>query len=197
METMENSALLLVDLQNDFCPGGALAVPEGDRVAVVANRISDLFGFVVASQDWHPPNHVSFRDRGGPWPPHCIQGSSGADLHPALDQSRIDLVVRKGSNPDRDAYSAFEAMDETGRTLDEILKNRKIDTLFIAGLATDYCVRASALDGITNGYRVYIVRDAVGAVEVNHGDGDQALEEIVRRGGRIVAGEDLPRLGKE
>lgn len=191
MEIAENTALLLVDLQNDFCPGGALPVAEGDRVAAVANGLSDLFRFVVASQDWHPANHVSFKERGGPWPPHCIQGSRGADLHPALDRSRVSLIVRKGSNPDRDAYSAFEANDEAGRSLDDILRDRKIRALFVAGLATDYCVRASALDGIRNGYQVYVVRDGVGAVNVKPGDGDRALEEIEACGGRIVTSEAL------
>lgn len=187
----DNNALLLVDVQNDFCPGGTLAVPEGDRVVETINRVSGLFRFVVASQDWHPADHVSFKERGGPWPPHCIQGTRGAQFHPALDRSNVQVVVRKGSNPDRDAYSAFDATDKSARSLDEILRSRGVRTLFVAGLATDYCVKASALDGLRNGYEVRVIVDAVKAVDVSPGDGGRALEEITQRGGKVVTSSFL------
>jgi nicotinamidase/pyrazinamidase len=182
---------VLVDIQNDFCPGGALAVPGGDRVVGVVNSLAPIFRLVVASQDWHPAGHVSFETRGGPWPPHCIQGTRGADFHPELDQSSLGGVVRKAANPDRDAYSAFDGYDNESRTLDQILRSHGIEEIYVAGLATDYCVRATALEGIEKGYRVAVVVDAVRAVDASPGDGERALGEIERRGGRLVTSRQL------
>src|SRR5215467_11156426 len=119
-----SAALVLVDVQNDFCPGGTLAVPDGDEIVEVVNRLAPSFNFVAATEDWHPQNHISFKEQGGVWPPHCVQGSPGADLHPALDRSGIDLIVRKGYSPDRDTFEGLPAVDENGESLDKILKRK-------------------------------------------------------------------------
>ena len=116
-------ALILVDIQNDFCPGGALAVAGGDEIVEVVNRLMPQFSLVVSTQDWHPRNHISFKERGGPWPPHCVQGTRGAELHPALNTRQIKHYFRKASTPEKDAYSEFEGEDANGRTLDELLKS--------------------------------------------------------------------------
>ena len=110
----QSAALVLVDIQNDFCPGGALAVPEGDEIVEVVNRLAPVFDFVAATRDWHPENHISFKEQGGVWPPHCVQGSKGAELHPALDPSGIDLLVRKGYAPDRDTFEGLQSVAEIG-----------------------------------------------------------------------------------
>src|SRR5436305_2114047 len=147
-ETFKEAALILVDIQNDFCPGGALAVAEGDEVVPVVNRLMPHFALVVSTLDWHPANHVSFREQGGPWPPHCVQQTFGAELHPALDRQPIAQTFRKASTPERDAYSEFEGVDDEGRSLDQYLKARGVNCVYVAGLATDYCVRATALDAL-------------------------------------------------
>jgi nicotinamidase/pyrazinamidase len=187
----EDTALILVDIQNDFCPGGALAVPEGDQIVGVVNKLIPHFGFVVATQDWHPPGHVSFKERGGPWPPHCVQGTQGAQLHPAINQSAIDLVVRKAASPDQDAYSGFDAQDESGRKLDEVLKSRGIRRVYIAGLATDYCVRATVLDALNSGYEVCAITDAMRAVNVHPDDGAKALDEMKSKGARLLTSDQV------
>src|SRR5262245_36438926 len=131
------TALILVDIQNDFCPGGALAVPEGDQIVEVVNRLAAAFGFVAATKDWHPPDHISFKPQGGVWPPHCVQGTAGAELHSDLNRSNVDLIVRKGYAPDRDTFEGLEAVSENGDSLDEILKEKAVDSIYVAGLATD------------------------------------------------------------
>ncbi|MFP5263361.1 MAG: bifunctional nicotinamidase/pyrazinamidase [Blastocatellia bacterium] len=188
---LEDSALVLVDIQNDFCPGGALAVAEGDQVVEVVNRLMPLFPLTVSTQDWHPANHISFKERGGPWPPHCVQGTRGAELHPALDTGGLAYYFRKASSPDRDAYSEFEGVDDRGRTLDETLKGRGVKRIFVAGLATDYCVLATVLDGLSNGYEVYAITDAMRAVNVDPDDGRKALEEMARKGAHLTVSEEL------
>jgi nicotinamidase/pyrazinamidase len=186
----EKAALVIIDVQNDFCPGGSLAVSEGDQVVGVINSLIPEFQFVVATQDWHPANHVSFKAQGGPWPPHCVQGSWGAEPHPMLDKEKVDVYLRKAS-PDTDAYSGFEAVDGAGRTFDDVLRSRGIQHLFIAGLATDYCVRVTSLDALKAGYRVSVVTDAVRAVNVNADDGAKALEEMKRAGAGLVTSEQI------
>src|SRR5205085_11638627 len=133
-EAFKDAALILVDIQNDFCPGGALAVAEGDQVVAVVNRLMPRFPLVDSTLDWHPANHVSFHERGGPWPPHCVQNTFGAELHPALDRGRIDATFRKASSPDQDAYSEFEGVDERNRSLDDYLKSRGVRRVYVAGL---------------------------------------------------------------
>jgi nicotinamidase/pyrazinamidase len=174
-------ALLIIDFQNDFCPGGALPVPDGDAIAGRVGELLDSgrFDLVVATRDWHPPNHASFKEQGGPWPPHCVQGSPGAELHPSLDRSRIDYVVDVGTGQSDEGYSGFEKSD-----LAEILRRHEIDAVTVVGLATDYCVRASALDAIREGFDVTVDREGVRGIDVEPGDSERALEEIEAAGGR-------------
>lgn len=179
-------ALLIVDPQVDFCPGGALPVPHGDSIFAPLNRVAAQFDIVVASRDWHPADHVSFRARGGPWPPHCVAGSPGAEFHPALDQEPIRHVVSKGTDAGTEAYSAFSGTD-----LEAWLRRRGVSRLFVGGLATDYCVRQSVLDARAAGFEVAVLEDCVGAVDVQPGDGERALEEMEAAGARRARSEEL------
>ena len=178
-------ALLVIDVQNDFTPGGALAVPEGDAVLPRINELiaSGRFGLVIATRDWHPPDHGSFRthDPPGPWPVHCVQGTPGAELHAGLDRERIDRIVDKGQDPGTEGYSGFDA---TG--LERLLREQGVDAVTVVGLATDYCVRHTALDALREGFAVTVDGGAVRPVDVQPGDGDRALQEIRAAGGTIT-----------
>ena len=176
-------ALVIIDFQNDFCPGGALAVPHGDEIAP---RVTELlesgdFDFVAATRDWHPPNHNSFKAQGGRWPPHCVQGTYGAELHPSLDRSKIDVVVDAGFRPDLEGYSGFEETD-----LDAQLREQDIDSVTVVGLATDYCVRATALDARRAGFDVTVDRAGVRGIDVQPGDSIRALDELRAAGATVV-----------
>jgi nicotinamidase/pyrazinamidase len=184
------TGLLIVDVQHDFLPGGALGVPRGDEVVAPLVELAGEVDVVVASRDWHPPEHCSFRARGGPWPPHCVAGTEGAELHPAIAELAVDHVADKGTDPDQEAYSAFAAPG-----LADELRRRGVTRLLVGGLATDYCVRASALDALAAGFEVAVVEEAVRAVEVAPGDGERALGEIRRAGGRVSSCRDLLRDG--
>ena len=168
-------ALLIVDFQNDFTPGGALAVTDGDAIAPRVNELAgdDRFDLVVATRDWHPADHGSFAERGGPWPPHCVQGTDGAELHASLDRAKVDVVIDKGQDPETDGYSGFEAPE-----LGELLRERDIDHVTIVGLATDYCVRNTALDAVREGLRVTVDSEGVRGVNVEEGDHERALGEL-------------------
>jgi nicotinamidase/pyrazinamidase len=191
-------ALLIVDFQNDFCPGGALAVPEGDRIAKPLGEIIDRFDFVVASRDWHPENHGSFAgvevdlskwrgaDPPSIWPVHCVQGTKGAELHPSLDRSKLDVVVDKGQDPNSQGYSAFQ-----DTRLAELLHAHDVDRLYVAGLATDYCVKNSVLDARREGFEVTVVEDAVRGVEVEAGDSERAIEEMRQAGAEFAPSEEI------
>ncbi|NWG74125.1 MAG: isochorismatase family protein, partial [Rubrivivax sp.] len=183
-------ALLVVDLQHDFLPGGALGVAHGDATIAPINRLIELFTSrglpVFASRDWHPRDHCSFRERGGPWPVHCVAGSHGAAFTDAVHWPADVTVVSKATERDREAYSA---LDGTG--LREHLQARGVRRVFVAGLATDYCVRATAADALALGLEVVVVRDAVAAVDVQPGDGERALADIRSRGGVVVDSGDL------
>jgi nicotinamidase/pyrazinamidase len=178
-------ALLVVDVQRDFLPGGALAVPAGDRVVaplnVCAARFAALRLPVYASRDWHPGDHCSFHARGGPWPPHCVAGSTGAAFAGALALPADAVVVSKATSAARDAYSAFDGTD-----LHERLQAAGVRRLFIGGLATDYCVQASVLDARRLGYAVLVLGDAIAAVDVAAGDGERAIERMREAGAHIV-----------
>lgn len=183
----QGDALLVVDVQNDFCPGGALPVPHGDGVVAVANTLLSKRGWLrVASRDWHPANHCSFRAQGGPWPPHCVQNTPGAEFHPGLNQEAIDLVVSKADRPDKDAYSAFE-----GTGLAEKLRRRGVKRVFVLGLATDYCVKSTAIDAVRAGFRVFAVEDGMRGVEVTPGDSEKALAEMRKHGVELVRSEQI------
>jgi len=183
---MMKNALLIVDVQNDFCPGGTLAVKAGDEVVGVVNRLMSRFPVVLASKDWHPAETVHFER----WPPHCVRGTRGADFHPDLDVTQIDHVVLKGTANTDDGYSAFEA---TSADLGFLLRRAEVAHVFIAGLATDYCVRATALDALAAGFRVSVVTDAVRAVDLKPGDGEAALREMEHAGITLVNSEALSR----
>jgi nicotinamidase/pyrazinamidase len=200
--------LILVDIQNDFMPGGALAVKEGDRVVPVANALQKHFGLIVATQDWHPANHGSFAsqhpgkkpgdviDLNGLqqvlWPDHCVQGSTGADFHPHFDMSRVAQVFRKGVDPEIDSYSGFfDNGHRRGTGLTEYLKERGATEVFIAGLATDYCVRFTALDARKLGLATNIIIDACRAVNLSVDDEGAALEEMQRAGAKIIRSTEL------
>ncbi len=173
-------ALVIVDFQNDFTPGGALAVPNGDEIADRINALatSGDYDLVVATRDWHPADHNSFADQGGPWPVHCVAGTQGAQLHPALNQLPIDVIVDKGQAVDTDGYSGFE-----GTELEDILRERGITQVTVVGLATDYCVKNTALDALRAGLQVTVDSAAVRGVEVEAGDSERALAEVRAAGG--------------
>jgi nicotinamidase/pyrazinamidase len=171
--------LLIVDVQNDFCPGGALATADGDKVVPVINRIANKFGLVVASKDWHPQKSVHFKK----WPLHCIQDTPGAEFHPGLKRDQIAQVFLKGTKDKDDGYSAFEA---TNLALDTYLKSKGVTDLFLAGLATDYCVKASALDAAKLGFKTFVVTDAIAAVNVKPGDGEEALRIMAAGGVTLI-----------
>ena len=175
-------ALVIVDFQNDFTPGGALAVPDGDAIAKRLNELSadPRFELVVATRDWHPPDHGSFDAQGGPWPPHCVQGTPGAELHPALERSRVDAVIDKGQDPGTEGYSGFE-----GTGLGELLRGRDVDRLTVVGLATDYCVKNTVLDALKDGFEVEVDGEGVRGVEVNEGDSERALAEMLAAGAEV------------
>jgi nicotinamidase/pyrazinamidase len=186
----EGDALLVVDVQNDFCPGGALAVPDGDRVVPTLNDYVRLFRArglpVFASRDWHPRESSHFRSGGGPWPPHCVAGSEGAAFHPDLELGADAEVVSKGTDPTDDGYSAFEAKTEGGESLPAVLESRGVKRLFVGGLATDYCVRASVLDAASRGLSPVLLLDAIRGIDVEEGDQARSLDEMLRAGTRTA-----------
>ncbi len=200
-------ALLVIDIQNDFTPGGALAVPQGDAVVPLVNRLAAGFGNVVMSQDWHPAGHISFASSHpgekpfdvielpyGPqvmWPDHCIQGSHGAEFHPQVDIPHTQLIVRKGGNPLVDSYSAFfEADRKTTTGLAGALREKGIDTVYVAGLALDFCVTWTALDARREGFVTYVVVDACRAID-NDGSLEQALSEMQDAGVIFIQSRQL------
>lgn len=171
----ETDALLVVDVQRDFLPGGALAVPEGDEVVPVLSACAKEFARrgrpVFASRDWHPADHCSFKDHGGPWPPHCVADTPGAEIDRGLDLPGDATIISKGTTTDKDTYSAFEATD-----LETQLKELEVERLFVGGLATDYCVLNTALDALKHGFKVVLMTDAVRAID--DADGERAIEKL-------------------
>jgi nicotinamidase/pyrazinamidase len=175
-------ALIVVDVQRDFCPGGALAVPQGDEVVPVINRLLALTDWLtVATRDWHPADHCSFKAQGGIWPSHCVAGTEGASFHPDLDERRIRHIVSKATTKVAEAYSGFQGTD-----LAAFVASRGIRRVFVCGLATDYCVKATALDAVRAGLEVVVIDDAVRGVEVRAGDCAKAVEEM-RAAGILMA----------
>ncbi len=172
-------ALLIVDVQNDFCPGGSLGVKDGDKVVPVINSLMDKFDLVISSQDWHPMETVHFEK----WPVHCVAGTEGAEFHPDLKSDKINLKLKKGTDNKDDGYSAFEA---TNTSLADFLKDNGVTTLYVCGLTTDYCVKESALDSINQGIHTYVVTDAIAAVNAQPGDDKKALNEMYSKGCILV-----------
>ncbi|MDY6971334.1 MAG: nicotinamidase [Thermodesulfobacteriota bacterium] len=185
-----SDALVVVDVQNDFLPGGTLAVPGGDEIVPVINRYVQLFESkglpIFATRDWHPKQHSSFAEQGGPWPYHCRAGSKGSEFPPELHLPDFVPVLSKGTVVTKDAYSGFEGTD-----LNERLKSAGIHRIAVGGLATDYCVLNTVKDALTNGFDVLLLKDAVRAVNVGTQDGEKALEEMIRLGAVPVEFEDL------
>jgi len=202
----EKSALLIIDVQKDFCPGGALAVEEGHAVASVINGIQDRFPIRVLTQDWHPDEHMSFADNQDAepfsvaevhygeqvmWPRHCVQGSEGAAFHEDLDTHKADLIIRKGMRPEIDSYSAFFENDRTTRTgLSGYLTDRGIDTVYVTGLATDFCVYYSAIDAVKEGFSVVLVTDACRHIDLD-GSLKAAMADMKEKGVKFVTSDEI------
>ncbi|MEQ8525300.1 bifunctional nicotinamidase/pyrazinamidase [Gracilimonas sp.] len=200
-------ALVMVDIQNDFCPGGALAVPGGDEIIQPTNNLLSEFDCIVQTQDWHPQDHLSFAsnhegkepyetielDYGEQvlWPDHCVQGSEGAAFHPDLETNASQVVVRKGFRKHIDSYSAFfENDNETVTGLHGFLQERGVDELFVVGLATDFCVKWTVLDGLKLGYKINLVEDAVRGIDLN-GSVDKAMQEMKDAGVNLTYSKDI------
>lgn len=185
--------LLVVDVQRDFLPGGALGVPDGTRVVAPLNRCIGLFAQrgspIFASRDWHPRSHCSFKQQGGPWPPHCIADSAGAQFAEELQLPPTAGVVSKATSPERDSYSAFGGTD-----LEQQLRSLGAKRLFVGGLATDYCVLQTVLDARAAGFEVVVLSDAIAAVDVQPDDGERALERMRKAGAMFAKTADVPRL---
>ncbi|MCU7247093.1 bifunctional nicotinamidase/pyrazinamidase [Pseudomonas koreensis] len=207
MQISTRAALLVIDVQNDFTPGGQLAVPEGDLIIPLINRLSGLFKQVIITQDWHPAGHASFASSHPGrkpydviqlpygeqtlWPDHCVQATPGAGFHPGLQLPHAQLVVRKGCNPDIDSYSAFlEADRATPTGLTGYLKERGIDTLYMVGLALDFCVMFSALDARAAGFNTFVVTDACRAIDLN-GSLAVAIERMQTAGVGLIRSSEL------
>jgi len=192
MTNDRRSALLIVDVQNDFCPGGALPVPHGDRVVPVLNRyVSDAVEHgmpVYASRDWHPAVTRHFKEYGGEWPPHCVQNTEGGRFHADLQLPSSAIVVSKGQDPDKPGYSALEGYTDDGKTLLADLRARHVDHLYVGGLATDYCVKQSVLDALAAGLKVTVLRDAIAGIDAQRGDADRAIAEMHEAGAEIEPG---------
>lgn len=180
-----HDALLVVDVQNDFCPGGELAVKDGDEVVPLLNRWVRQAERsripVYASRDWHPPNHISFKARGGIWPPHCVQETPGAEFHPDLNLGEDVQVVSKGDDPEREAYSAF-----SGTVLESLLRDAGVSRVWVGGLTTDYCVRETVMDALEIGFDAMVILQAVRAVDLAPGDGERALEAMREAGAVLI-----------
>jgi len=202
------NALILVDLQYDFMPGGALPVPEGDCVVPVANRLIPHFDIVVATQDWHPANHGSFASqhpgkRPGDvvqldgvtqmlWPDHCVQGGHGAELHHDLNLGKLDHVVQKGTDPKIDSYSGFYDNGHRRATgLANYLRERQVSDVYILGLATDYCVKFTALDAVQEGFKTWLIEDGCRGVNLKPDDVDEAIQEMKAAGVQMVRSDEL------
>lgn len=205
------TALVVVDLQNDFIPGGALAVPEGHQIIPLVDKLVKMpFDLVVATKDWHPSNHSSFasnhvgRHAGETipiagaeqilWPIHCVQGTPGAEFAPGWDASEVDRIFLKGIDPLVDSYSTlYDNLRQRKTGLDDYLKSQNIDTVFLVGLATDYCVKYSALDALDLGYEVYIISDACRGIDLKEGDVTRTLSDLRGRGCKVIAMDEVAR----
>lgn len=182
------SALIIVDVQNDFCPGGALPVPRGNEVIPILNKYIEVFNSkklpIYATRDWHPENHISFKTRGGTWPPHCIQGTWGAQFHPNLNILPYTTIISKATDPNKEAYSGFE-----GTNLEANLKSKRVKRVFIGGLATDYCVKETVMDALKIGFETILLEDASRGVDIV--DSEKAINEMILNGAIAIKFEDI------
>lgn len=207
-EELKRSVLLVIDIQNDFCPGGRLEVNDGDKIVPVINRFSNLFPLVVATQDWHPEDHVSFaRNHTGKkdfdtirigdidqilWPDHCVQGSKGADFHPVVDDSHFNIILRKGTKTELDSYSAFFENDrKTSTGLEYYLRGLGVVDVYISGLATDFCVFYTAMDAIELKYNTFLIEDAVKGVNLPEGSVEKAKQTMKSAGINFVKSDSF------
>ena len=208
MPTTKKRALIIVDLQNDFCPGGSLAVPEGDVIIPMANQLQDYFDVLVATKDWHPQDHTSFASNhpghqiGGVvsvhglaqvlWPDHCVQNSSGSEFHPQFATAKIQKIIYKGTDKNIDSYSAFFDNEHRRATgLADYLQSEEVEEIYVMGLATDYCVKYSCLDAVRLGFSVHVIIDACRGVELKAGDVAQAIQEMQKAGVKVVQMQDI------
>ena len=179
-------ALIIVDVQNDFCPGGSLGVKGGDTIVPIVNRYIDKFRAaglpVIATRDWHPAKTTHFNEFGGVWPAHCVQGTSGAAFHPDLRLPSDAIIISKGTVADEDSYSAFHGSDSSGLPLEQVLRALGVERIFVGGLATDYCVKQTALDALKQGFSVVVLADAVRGVDLSPGDAERALAQALDAG---------------
>jgi len=199
-------ALLLIDIQNDFIPGGALAVPGGDEITDTVNKLQSHFDLVVATQDWHPANHKSFASQheGKPvfekielggleqvlWPDHCVQETNGATFSPKLKMNRVEAIFRKGTNPEIDSYSGFYDNGHLKSTgLADYLRGKGVTDIYLVGLAGEYCVYFSAKDAITEGFKTYLIEDAIRSI--NNDDFEKAKQDIISKGGKIIRSKEV------
>lgn len=202
-------ALLIIDVQNDFCPGGKLAVPDGDAVVPIINNLITHFDIIIQTQDWHPSDHSSFASNHigkNPyetikmgygtqvlWPDHCIQNSKGADFHPELNTQKTQVVIRKGFRKEIDSYSTFFENDKVTATgLSGYLRERGVNILYVVGLATDFCVKWSVLDGIEEGFKIFLVKDAVRGIDLS-GSLQNALDEMKEKGAVFVTSDQIAK----
>lgn len=183
--TTTRKALVIVDVQNDFCPGGALAVMGGDEVVLGLNKVTRAFvkaGLpTFFTRDWHPASHMSFKAQGGIWPPHCVQGTFGAEFHPKLEVPESAIIISKGDDPNREAYSGFQGTD-----LEMRLKQLGVQKIILGGLTTDYCVKESSLDAMNAGFKVDVLEDCVRGVNLHPKDAADALKKIISKGARMT-----------
>lgn len=200
-------ALILVDLQNDFCAGGNLEVPQGDEVIAIANQLQPLFDCVIATKDFHPANHTSFASNHSAkvgdvvqlgqinqvlWPDHCVQGTRGAEFHPALETHRIHKIIYKGTDKNIDSYSAFFDNAHLRQTeLQDFLHKENIKEIYIMGLATDYCVKFSCFDATQLGFKTFVIQDGCRGVELKAGDIQNAFKEMQTKGAQLITSNEL------
>jgi nicotinamidase/pyrazinamidase len=192
---LNKSALIIVDMQNDFCPGGSLAVAGGDEIVPVINRYTEIFrergSTIIASRDWHPAETGHFRKFGGLWPEHCVQGTFGAAFRSGLNLPPDIHVFSKGMDPEKDDYSALQARNEEGISMADFLMDEGISRLHICGLATDYCVLQTALEALRLGFNTKVLIDAVRGVDLNPGDSELAQDEMKSSGATLITINDL------
>lgn len=188
-------ALLIVDVQNDFCPDGALGIKDGDKIIPVINKYIKNFASkklpIFASRDWHPKKTAHFKGFGGVWPVHCVQGTKGAEFHPKLELPKEAILLYKGMDPGKDSYSAFQAQDQNGMSLPGLLKILDIKELYIAGLATDYCVKFTTQDAVRQGLKVKILSDAIKGVNLKPNDSEDAIGEMVKIGAKEITLKEI------
>lgn len=191
----KGDVLIVTDMQNDFLPGGALAVPQGDSIIGALNDAVDAFvsaGLpVIMTRDWHPPDHCSFKPRGGPWPEHCVRETTGADFSPLMHRPPDAIIISKATDPNKEQYSAFNGRDAAGRTLGENLRILKAARAFIGGVATEYCVFNTGKDILDEKYKLFVFTDGVKAIDVQQGDGEKALKELEKDGAVLIRTEDI------